>query len=105
MAPFDGCANPSKTQRGEIPWMVDIQSEILDKLPTCLVMPLALRANMPAAMPRSPCPTIGWNAAMLVALPHLAAPFRVNDLGSVRGNLRSQANDFVGALDAVISGI
>jgi len=42
---------------------------------------------------------------MLMALPHLAAPFRVNDLGSVRGNLRSQANDFVGALDAVISGI
>lgn len=105
MAQFDVYANPSKTQRGEIPWMVDIQSEILDKLPTRLVMLLALRAHMPAAMPRSLCPTIGGNAAMLVALPHLAAPFRVNDLGSVQGNLRSQANDFVGALDAVISGI
>ncbi|MDP9606131.1 CcdB family protein [Variovorax sp. NFACC27] len=105
MAQFDVYANPSKTQRGEIPWMVDIQSEILDKLPTCLVMPLALRANMPAAMPRSLCPTIGWNGAMLVALPHLAAPFRVKDLDSVQGNLRSQASDFAAALDAVISGI
>ncbi|MDR6521015.1 toxin CcdB [Variovorax paradoxus] len=105
MTQFDVYANPSKTQRGEIPWMVDIQSEILDKLPTRLVMPLALRANMPAAMPRSLCPTIGWNGATLVALPHLAAPFRVKDLGAVQGNLRSQASDFVAALDAVISGI
>ncbi|WP_418132227.1 CcdB family protein (plasmid) [Variovorax sp. 375MFSha3.1] len=45
MAQFDVYANPSKAQRGEIPWMVDIQSKILDKLPTCLVMPLALRAT------------------------------------------------------------
>ena len=59
MAQFDVYANPSKTQRGEIPWVVDIQSEILNELPTRLVMPSALRANMPAAMPQSLCPTIG----------------------------------------------
>ncbi|MGN8083795.1 CcdB family protein [Variovorax atrisoli] len=58
MAQFDVYANPSKTQRGEIPWVVDIQSEILNELPTRLVMPSALRANMPAAMPQSLCTTI-----------------------------------------------
>ena len=105
MAQFDVYANPSKTQRGEIPWMVDIQSDILDKLPTRLVIPLALRAHMPAAMPRSLCPSIGWNGSTLVALPHLAAPFRVKDLGPVQGSLRPQASDFVAALDAVVSGI
>ncbi|MBN8756659.1 MULTISPECIES: CcdB family protein [unclassified Variovorax] len=105
MAQFDIYANPSKTQRGEIPWMVDIQSDILDKLPARLVIPLALRAHLPAVMPRSLCPIIGWNGSTLVALPHLAAPFRVKDLGPVQGSLRPQANDFVAALDAVISGI
>ncbi|MFV0676022.1 CcdB family protein [Variovorax sp. tm] len=59
MAQFDVYANPSKTQHGEIPWMADIQSEILDEVPTRLVMRSALRANMPAAMPQSLCPTIG----------------------------------------------
>jgi len=62
MAQFDVYANPSKAQRGEIPWMVEIQSEILDKLPTRLVMPLAPRTHM-AAMPRPLCPTIGWNGS------------------------------------------
>ena len=105
MAQFDVYANPSKTQRGGIPWMVDIQSDVLDKLPTRLVIPLALRSHMPTAMPRSLCPSIGWNGSALVALPHLAAPFRVSDLGPVQGNLRQQASDFIAALDAVISGI
>ena len=105
MAQFDVYANPSKTQRGEIPWMVDIQSDILDKLPTRLVIPLALRPNMPAAMPRSLCPIISWNGTTLVALPHLAAQFRVKDLGPVHGNLRPQASQFVDALDAVASGV
>ncbi|NVM90543.1 hypothetical protein FHT32_004200 [Variovorax sp. SG517] len=31
MAQFDVHANPSKTQRGEIPWMVDGHSGVLDK--------------------------------------------------------------------------
>lgn len=42
---------------------------------------------------------------MLVALPHLAAPFRVKDLGPVHGSLRPQASEFVAALDAVVRGI
>jgi len=31
MAQFDVYANPSKTQRGEISWMVDGRSGVLDK--------------------------------------------------------------------------
>jgi len=85
--------------------MVDIQSEMLDKLPNRLVIPLALRAHIPAAMPRSLCPSIGWKGSTLVALPQLAAPFRVKDLGPVHGSLRPQASEFVAALDAVTSGI
>lgn len=105
MAQFDVYANPSKTQYGEIPWMADIQSEILDEVPTRLVMRSALRANMPAAMPQSLCTTIhrlgrsdpgGFAASGLTV--------RVKDLGPVQGSLRSQARDFVAAVDAVTSG-
>ena len=85
--------------------MVDIHSDILDKLPTRLMMPLALRAHMPAAMPRSLCASSSWQGMTPVLLPHLAAPFRSKDLGPVQGNLWSQASEFVVALDAVVSGI
>ena len=68
-------------------------------------MPLALRAHMPAAMPRSLCASSSWQGMTPVLLPHLAAPFRVKDLGPVHGNLRPQASQFVDALDAVASGV
>jgi toxin CcdB len=105
VAQFDVYPNPSKLQRPDIPWMVDIQSDLLSALPTRLVVPLALRKHMPAALPRALCPQVQWEGDALIALPHLAAPFRVKDLGTSQGSLRSQASELVGALDAVISGI
>jgi toxin CcdB len=85
--------------------MIDVQSDLLSELPTRLVVPLALRKHMPAALPRALCPQVQWDGETLVALPHLAAPFRVKDLGTSKGSLRSQASELVGALDAVISGV
>ena len=105
MAQFDVYPNPSKSQRADIPWIVEVQSELLSALPTRLVVPLALRRNMPAAVPRALCPSIDWAEEELVALPHLAAPFRARDLGKAQGNLRMQAAALIGALDAVLSGI
>ena len=105
MAQFDVYPNPSKGQSQDIPWIVDIQSDLLSALPTRLVVPLALRKSLPAEAPRSLCPPVQWEGEALVALPHLAAAFRVKDMGRSKGNLRSQASDLVSAFDAVISGI
>jgi toxin CcdB len=105
MAQFDVYQNPSKHQRSDIPWIVDIQSDLLSSLPTRLVLPLALRKHMPSTFPRTLCPAVKWEGDLLVALPHLAAPFRTKDLGQSKGSLRSEASTLVGAVDAVISGI
>ncbi|BEP38841.1 hypothetical protein GmRootV59_63150 (plasmid) [Variovorax sp. V59] len=105
MAQFDVYPNPSKLQRPDIPWMVDIQSDLLSALPTRLMVPLASRKHRPAALPRALCPSVQWEGHALVAMPHMAAAFRAKDLGIARGNLRSQASELVAALDAVISGV
>ena len=105
MAQFDVHPNPSKHQRSDIPWVVDVQSDLLSALSTRLVLPLASRKNMPAALPRALCPVVQWEGEALVALPHMAAPFRTKDLGPVQGTLRSEASALVAAIDAVISGI
>ena len=105
MAQFDVHANPSKHQRSDIPWVVDIQSDLLSALSTRLVLPLATRKNLPTTMPRALCPEVQWAGEGLVALPHMAAPFRTKDLGPVQGSLRSEASALVAAVDAVISGI
>ncbi len=105
MAQFDVYANPSKHQRADIPWIVDVQSDLLSALPTRLVIPLALRKHMPSALPRALCPALQWAGEALVALPHMAAPFRTKDLGPSKGNMKLEASALVGAIDAVISGI
>ena len=105
MAQFDVYPNPSKHQRADIPWIVDVQSDLLSALPTRLVIPLALRKHMPPALPRVLCPALQWEGEALVALPHMAAPFRTKDLGAPKGNMKSEASAFVGAIDAVISGV
>lgn len=105
MAQFDVYLNPSKHQRSDIPWIVDIQSDLLSALPTRLVLPLALRRDMPPTVPKALCPPVVWDGEELVALAHMAAPFRIKDLGEAAGSLRMDASALVGAVDAVISGL
>lgn len=105
MAQFDIYANPSKHQRADIPWIVDVQSDLLSALPTRLVIPLAFRKNMPPALPKALCPALQWNGDALVALPHMAAAFRTKDLGLPKGNMKSESSTLVGAIDAVIRGL
>ena len=105
MAQFDVYANPVKSQREDIPWCVDIQSDLLSSLPTRLVVPLATRKHMPAVSPRRLCPVVQWDGESFAALPQMTAPFRNKDLGASHGSLRSHASELVAALDAVISGV
>jgi toxin CcdB len=105
VAQFDLHANPVKSQREDIPWCVDIQSDLLAGLSTRLVIPLALRKHAPTSSPRRLCPLVLWEGESFVALPQMMAPFRHKDLGTAYGNVRAHGNDLVAAVDAVISGV
>jgi toxin CcdB len=87
MAQFDVYPNPSKHQRSDIPWIVDIQGDPLAALPTRLVIPLALRKHMPPALPRALCPPIQREGDMLVVLPHMGSPLSNQGPGSFEGEL------------------
>jgi toxin CcdB len=104
VAQFDVYLNPVKAQRDDIPWCVDVQSDLLSSLSTRLVVPLVLRKHQPSALPRRLCPSVQWQGDSFVAMPQMTAPFRLKDLGRAQGSLRAQANEIVAALDAVISG-
>ena len=105
MAQFDVHANPVKAQRDEIPWCVDIQTDMLAGLATRLVIPLALRRHAPPGSPHRLCPVVPWEGDSFVALPHLTTPFRVKDLGPALGSVRTHAGDLVAAIDALMSGV
>jgi len=73
VAQDDVFLNPSRSGADGIPYVVVIQSDLLDGLATRLTMPLA----EPEAMGKVPpvlCPTISVNGRRLQALAHYTAP-------------------------------
>lgn len=104
MAQFDVYRNPSARQRDVMPYMVEVQSNLLQGLPTRLMMPLGIAALLPSAIPRNLCPRIDFNSERMHLLAHLASPFRATDIGKPLGSVAEHASDIVAALDAVLSG-
>lgn len=104
MAQFDVYANPSESAEKGIPFVVVLQSDLLDVLATRLVMPLAT-LEFADKVPEKLCPSVMVNGQKLRALAHYAAPVPVRSLRQMVGNLSSQSHLLIAAMDVVLSGI
>lgn len=104
MAPYDVFPNPSRSAAEGIPYVVVIQSDLLDALATRLTVPLA-ELNFAGKVPAALCPVISVNGQRLHALPHYAAPLPAKLLRRSVDNVSAQASALVAAMDAVLSGI
>lgn len=104
MAQYDVFINPSSSTAGGIPFVVVIQSDLLDALSTRLTMPLAA-LEFAGKVPTALCPVISVNGQHLHALAHYAAPLPAKVLLRPVDNVAAQASALVAAMDAVLSGI
>jgi len=105
LAQFDVYINPSRTGREAIPYVVDVQSNLLNGLPTRFVMPLARPEAVPSKGPKALSPEVEIAGEMVRVLPFLAAAVRPKELGRPVASLKREASVLVHALDAVISGV
>jgi toxin CcdB len=108
MAQYDVYPNPSRSAADGIPYVVVIQSDLLDALATRLTLPLAvIDAATPA--PAALCPVIvvkrQRQRQRLQALAHYAAPLPARLLKRPVDNVAAQASALVSAIDTVMSGI
>lgn len=104
MAQYDVYANPSTSANQGIPYVVVIQSNLLDALSTRLTIPLAtlgLKGKVPTAL----CPQISVKGQRLHALAHFAAPLPAKLLRNPVDHVAVQASVLVAAMDAVLSGV
>lgn len=104
MAQYDVFANPSRSAADGIPYVVVIQSDLLDALATRLVMPLAV-LDAATKVPTALCPVIAVKGRRLHALAHYAAPLPAKLLKRPVDNVAAQASALVAAMDAVLSGV
>jgi toxin CcdB len=104
VAQYDVYPNPSRSAADGIPFVVVIQSDLLDALPTRMVVPLADAQSEQTKAPAALCPTITVNGQRLLALAHFAAPLPAKALRQPVTNVATLASVFVAAIDAVLSG-
>ena len=103
MAQFDVYANPSAASREAVPYLVDVQSGLLEHFNTRLTMPL-LRS--PAGrLPGRLAPRLQVNGEDLVLYAHQAAVVERRLLKKRVASLAGHAAQIVDALDTVISGV
>lgn len=104
MAQYDVYPNPSRSASTGIPFVVVIQSDLLDALATRLSIPLAV-PDATVKAPPALCPSITVNGQRLQALAHYAAPLPARALKRAVDNVAVQSSALVAAMDAVMSGI
>lgn len=105
MAQWDVYRNPSPRSSDRLPFLVVVQSDLLDALPTRLVMPLA-RSEVPTAgLPERLAPSFVVEGERLVLKAHEVGSVLARDLRRPVRSLRAESHRLVDALDAVISGI
>jgi len=104
MAQFDVYPNPSSSAKHGIPYVVVVQSDLLDALATRLTIPLAINA-WAGTTPEKLSPVITVNGQNLRALAHYAAPLPTRALRQTVGNVSAHAAALIAAMDVVLSGV
>jgi toxin CcdB len=105
VAQFDVYVNPHPGSRDSVPFLVDVQSGLIELLPTRLVMPLSRVGAGETRMPGSLCPSVEIEGEVLSLMAHLAAAVPARLLRGPITSIRHRAGDVRAALDAVVSGI
>lgn len=104
MAQFDVYRNPNPSTWGEVPFLVDVQSDLLDPLATRVVVPLMTTIAMPRpAKYLNPVFEVE-GIRVVMSTPELAGVLK-SSLGAVVGSFRERRSDIIRALDFLIAGI
>jgi toxin CcdB len=97
--------NPSSRSRNELPYLVDVQSELLSALGTRFVVPLSRQVQVPTGLPRRMTPLFDVQNETLRLVPQEGGAIAAVVLRQPVVSLRPQSRLISDALDAVVSGV
>jgi len=108
MAQWDVYVNPSPRARDDLPFVIDVQSDLLSGLATRLVLPFApapAGTPLPPGLPRRMSPRFDIAGHEVQLVPTEAGTVDASLLKRRVVSLRPEAHRIVDAYDAVISGV
>ena len=105
MAQFSVYRNKNAHTKADIPFLLNVQSDLLDHLETRVVIPLAKAASFGGLPSETLKPIFKIGGERCILLTPMLAGISKKDLGAEAGNLREQSSEIVSALDVLISGV
>jgi toxin CcdB len=105
MAQFTAYENPNKTTKKTYPYLLDIQSNLLEDLRTTVVIPLCATGLAGKAAITKLCPIVEIEGKKFIALTQQIAGINRNSLGKKAADLSKYRSEIIAAMDFVISGV
>lgn len=105
MAQFKAYENPNKATRKIYPYLLDIQSNLLDELQTTVVIPLCPAGIVGKAAMTKLSPILKIDGKNYVAMAQQMAGINRKSLGREACDLSRYRTEIIAALDFIISGI
>lgn len=105
MAQFFVYENPNRATKKMFPYLLDVQSNLLDGLRTTVVIPLCPKSLAGDAAITRLCPVFEIGRKSYVALTQQIAGVDRKALGQEVGDLSRYRPEIVAALDFIISGV
>ena len=105
MAQFDVYSNPNKSNRNLYPFLVDIQSPLIDELATRIVLPLGKLSNFNKQAMKTLTPVVDFECEELILLTPQIASVPAKILSKPVGTMREFGGEIIAALDFAIAGV
>ena len=105
MAQWSLHRNPNPATRKDIPYLLDVQADLLSGLGTRVVVPLFARKAAPPQTLTRLTPELKFKTERLVLMTPQLAGVRLKDLGEIVGDLSPHRAEIIGALDFLLTGV
>ncbi|BDU73353.1 CcdB family protein [Mesoterricola silvestris] len=104
MAQFSVHANPNARSKGEVPYLLDVQSDLMSLLATRVVVPLYRPEGARSQALTRLTPEVRFQGMPLIAMVPEMAGIRGRDLGAAVGELASARKEILQAIDLLLTG-
>lgn len=104
MPQFTAYRNKNPASKGDVPYVLDVQSDLLSGLGTRVVVPLFIKKAAGIKPFTKLTPEFQIDGKKLVLMTPQLAGISAKDLGAPAADLSSQRNVIISALDLLITG-
>jgi toxin CcdB len=105
MSQFSVYKNKNSRTKKTFPYLLDIQSDLLDQLRTTVVIPLGKYSIVKDQIITKLCPIVEIDGNKYAALTQQIAGIEKSLLGANVTNISDYRSEFIDAIDLIISGI